>query len=243
MSPKWKLAAVAVGLIIFLLSMLALLQIHRFKQLLIEVTSSLVSVPSQSLKRDVERTLAFGLPLRDNSQLKVMLKEVLEENKSIVSIHLIDADADAGKVLWESGPPLKEPKRVIAAQRRNPKAMLFDDKDPSGFIQSWPITDPIGHMVANLTVRFDKTKPMALVADAASYLVYVWAGLSLASLLILLPAVFYLLSQLDRAIARAKSIILGTGNPDAHQVECDSDIGRLALRIAEAGKGVPVERN
>jgi hypothetical protein len=204
---------------------------------LIEVTSSLVSVPAQALKRDVERTLALGLPLRDNAQLKIMLDQVLKQNGSIVSIHLIDADADAGKILWESGPKLNAPKHIISAQRRTPKAMWFDDKDPSGFIQSWPVTDPIGDVVANLTVRFDKTKPLALVADAGRYLIFVWCGLSLASLLILVPFMFHFLSGLDRMIVLAKAIIHGASSLESH----NSEIGRLAAQIALADKPVQAE--
>ena len=228
MLSKLKLIAVTASLMLGLLSLLALLQVHRFKQLLIEVESSLVSVPALALKRDIERTLAFGLPLRDNRQLETMLQTMNRRYSLMVSVHLIDADLEPGKILWQDGPPLASPKRVVAAHSASPRSTWFDARDPSGYLISWPITDPIGRLVANLTIRFDKSKPMRLVDDASAYLLQAWALLSGAALLVMLPVLLFLLAALDRMVARAGAII---GGQRPSEVD-DSDLGRLATQIA-----------
>ena len=74
MFAKLRFILVAAGILIVLLSLLALLQIHRFKQLLIEVESARINVVGLALKNDVERSLGLGLQLRDNGQLVPALR-------------------------------------------------------------------------------------------------------------------------------------------------------------------------
>lgn len=234
-SSRLKLAAVAAGILVSLLSLLAMLQMHRFEQLLIEVESALISVPGVALRNDVERTLALGLPLNSNGSLQDMLRNVRKDYPIIVSIHLLDAELAPGQVLWQDGAPLATPRQVVDAQRRSPKAVWFGAGDAGGYILSWPIRDPLGQLVANLALRFDKTKPMALIDSTGHAMLAVWAALCLGGLLILLPVLWHLLADLDRMVARAGDIIMGRAHDDDH----NSDIAALAEQIAAVAPPAP----
>ena len=241
MFQKLKMASVAIAILFFLLTLLAVLQFYRFQNLLFEVNSSRISVPAQALKRDVERTLAFGLSLQTNVQLKTMLDQAIENYPSIVSIELVDTIADAGKVMWESGPPMKDPLSIVRAQRRSGKPMWFDASRPDSFIQSWVIKDPIGQVVANLTLSADKSQVTALLAEARSKLLKVWLTLCFAVLLILTPILLYLFSRLDRIISAAQAILLGK-EIDKKTWE-RSEICDLATQIVESGSTTQVNKS
>jgi hypothetical protein len=209
MFQKLKMASVALAILIFLLSLLAVLQFYRFQHLLFEVNSSRISAPAQMLKRDVERTLAFGLSLQLNVQLKSMLEQVIEKYPSIQSVQIVDTVVDSGKVLWDTGDPVTNPMQYVRAQIRSGKEMWFDASHPSFFIQSWTINDPIGQPVASLSVAADKSQAVELLADARIQLLKFWLLLCLAVLIILTPILLYIFTRLDRIIDAAKDILLG----------------------------------
>lgn len=241
MFQKLKMASVAIAILFFLLSLLAVLQFYRFQNLLFEVNSSRISVPAQALKRDVERTLAFGLSLQTNVQLKTMLEQVIQQYPSILSIQLVDTIADAGSIMWASGPALSDPMRYVRAQRKSGKEMWFDANNPDSFIQSWVIRDPIGQIVANLTLSADKSQVTALLADARASLFRIWLLLCIAVLLILTPILLYLFSRLDRIISAAQSILQGKKvDPAAWQ---RSEICDLATQIVESGNAPKVNKS
>lgn len=240
MLQKLKMASVAIAILFFLLSLLAVLQFYRFQNLLFEVNSARISVPAQMLKRDVERTLAFGLSLQSNIQLKSMLEQVIEKYPSIQSVQLVDTIADSGKVMWESGAAVSDPMQFVRAQRRSGKDMWFDASQPSSFIQSWAIKDPIGQPVASLIVAADKSQVVALLADARAQLLKLWLVLCLAVLLILTPILLYIFSRLDQVIAAAKDILLGNAvEPGAWD---RSEICGLAKQIVDTGHAPKVNK-
>lgn len=208
MFQKLKMASVALAILFFLLSLLAVLQFYRFQNLLFEVNSSRISVPAQMLKRDVERTLAFGLSLRLNVQLKTMLEQAIENYPSIQSVQLVDTVADSGQILWDSGDTGIDPTQYVRAQMQSGKEMWFDAGHPNRFIQSWTINDPLGQQVANLIVAADKSQAVELLADARNQLFKFWLALCLAVVLILTPILHYIFIRLDRIIGAAKSILL-----------------------------------
>jgi hypothetical protein len=218
---KLKIALVAICLLITLLSLLALLQMQRFKQMLIQVESSLVSVPALALKNDIERSLALGLPLNANRQLDTMLRRMRARYPEIVSLHLLDADTEPGSPIWQDGPPLISPQHIVLSQRRNPGSIWFDAHDPNGYILSWRVNDTLGHLVACLTVRFDRSKSVALLENARRYMTRTGAALILFSLLILVPILFYVLAGLERMLVLAQ-VIMGA------QAEVDDSGARPA---------------
>jgi len=134
---------------------------QRFKQLLIEVESSLVVVPALALKRDIERSLTLGLPLQENRQLHPMLERMRERYPTVVSLHLLDADRDLGRPIWQVGPSLASARQIVIAQRHNPGVVWFDARDPNGYILSWRVNDPLGR----LTVRYDRKHSGAMVEN------------------------------------------------------------------------------
>ena len=241
MFQKLKMASVAIAILFFLLSLLAVLQFYRFQNLLYEVNSSRISVPAQALKRDVERTLAFGLSLQSNVQLKSMLDQVVEQYPSILSIQLVDTIADSGNIMWESGPPIADPMVFVRAQRRAGKPMWFDASRPDSFIQSWTIKDPIGQVVANLTLSADKSQVVALLSDARAKLFQIWLILCIAVLLILTPILLYLFSRLDQIISSAQAILQGK------RVETSSwqssEICDLATQIVASGNTTETKKS
>ena len=217
-----KIVLTAVTILLALLCFLLLLQMHRFEKLLIEVNSNLVSVPAKALKADIERTLAFGLPLSDNLQIKSMLQRIDDTSDSVISIHVVDAYFSPGKIIWEVGKPLP--------QRLNKKSMWFGDQDPIGYLQSWPIVDPIGNILANLVIRFDKTHPQQLILKTRQYLYTVCGVICLCMLLLLLPFLTYVLKKLNRQVALAQRIIEGERAVDP-QLSAQSDICQLATQM------------
>jgi hypothetical protein len=227
-----KIVLTAVTILLALLCFLLLLQMHRFEKLLIEVNSNLVSVPAKALKADIERTLAFGLPLSDNLQIKSMLQRIDDTSDSVISIHVVDAYFSPGKIIWEVGKPLpaEEPLFIVLAQRLNKKSMWFGDQDPIGYLQSWPIVDPIGNIMANLVIRFDKTHPQQLILKTRQYLYTVCGVICLCMLLLLLPFLTYVLKKLNRQVALAQRIIEGERAVDP-QLSAQSDICQLATQM------------
>ena len=241
MFQKLKMASVAIAILFFLLSLLAVLQFYRFQNLLYEVNSSRISVPAQALKRDVERTLAFGLSLQTNVQLKSMLDQVIEQYPSILSIQLVDTIADSGNIMWESGPPIADPMSFVRAQRRAGKPMWFDASRPDSFIQSWTIKDPIGQVVANLTLSADKSQVVALLSDARAKLFQIWLILCVAVLLILTPILLYLFSRLDQIISSAKAILQGKSVET--RTWQSSEICDLATQIVASGNATETNKS
>ncbi|MES2935938.1 MAG: hypothetical protein V4805_20915 [Pseudomonadota bacterium] len=230
MTAKLRFILVAAGILIVLLSLLAILQIHRFKQLLIEVESSRINVVGLALKNDVERSLGLGLQLRDNGQLLPMLERTLKQYPGLISIHVVDLDLESGKTLWEVGPGLSSTQTIVARQRRAPTAVWFDDSDLRGYVLGWPVTDPIGRLVANLSIRFDKEKPLALIVQASHYVYGVLAALSLLLLVVLTPLLLRSLSRLDHVISSAKSILMGQSATQPGE----SDIAHMASELVQA---------
>ncbi len=211
MFQKLKMASVVVGILFFLLSLLAVLQFYRFQTLLFEVNSSRISVSAQSLKGAVERSLALGLPIQSNAQLKSMLESAIEKYPDIQSVQLVDEQSDSGKVYWEAGsaPTEADTLRVLEAHRRSRKDMWFDPAHATGFVQVLSIKDPIGHVVADLVLRVDNSAAKTLLSDARTHLFQFWFVLCLATVLLLAPILLYLFLNLDRLIRSASAILRG----------------------------------
>ncbi len=220
MSYKIKIISVSVAIVFFLLGLLSVLQFFRFQHLLFEVTRSRIEVPAEALKRDVERTLATGLSLQTNAQLQIMLNQVLETNPILFSIQLTEGPTTQGKVFWSVA--------------RQPGASL----NAPVFVQRWPIIDPIGATVAQLTVVSDKTGALNVMAKARHELLTLWAGLCLIVLTILTPVLFWLLKSLDIIIASAHAVLLGQP-VDANAMQ-HSDVYQLAQRAQEANASTHV---
>ena len=214
MSYKIKIISVSVAIVFFLLGLLSVLQFFRFQHLLFEVTRSRIEVPAEALKRDVERTLATGLSLQTNAQLQIMLNQVLETNPILFSLQLTEGPTTQGKVFWSVA--------------RQPGASL----NAPVFVQRWPIIDPIGATVAQLTVVSDKSGALNVMAQARHELLTLWAGLCLIVLTILTPVLFWLLKSLDIIIASAHAVLLGQP-VDANAMQ-HSDVYQLAQRAQEA---------
>jgi hypothetical protein len=211
MFQKLKMASVVVGILFFLLSLLAVLQFYRFQTLLFEVNSSRISVSAQSLKVAVERSLALGLPIQSNAQLKSMLESAIEKSPDIQSIQLVDEQSDSAKVYWEAGvaPSEADTVRVLDAHRRSRKDMWFDPAHAFSFVQVLSIKDPIGHVVADLVLRVDNSAAKTLLSDARTHLFQYWLVLCLATVAFLAPILIYLFFSLDRLIRSASAILRG----------------------------------
>jgi len=220
MSYKIKIISVAVAVVFFLLGLLSVLQFFRFQHLLFEVTRSRVEVPAEALKRDVERTLATGLSLQTNAQLQTMLNQVLETNPILFSIQLTEGSSVKGKVVWSSA--------------RQPDGSM----NAPVFVQRWPIVDPIGATVAQLTVVSDKSGALGIMAKARHEVLTLWAGLCVIVLVLLLPILFWLLKSLDIIIASARARLLG--QPVDDKAMQHSDVYQLAKRIQEDKASVQV---
>lgn len=240
MFQKLKMASVALAILIFLLSLLAILQFYRFQNLLFEVNSSRISVPAQMLKRDVERTLAFGLSLHLNVQLKSMLEHVIDKYPSIQSVQLLDTVDDSGRILWDSGDPVIDPMQYARLQIRSGKEMWFDASHPSRFIQSWTINDPIGQQVASLIVAADKSQAIESLADARTQLFKFWLALCFTVLIILTPILLYIFTRLDRIIGSAKDILLSKTVDSS--LSDRSEICELAQEIVNASQTTTVNK-
>jgi hypothetical protein len=210
MSYKIKIISVAVAVVFCLLGLLSVLQFFRFQHLLFEVTRSRVEVPAEALKRDIERTLATGLSLQTNAQLQTMLNQVLETNPILFSVQLAEGSAARDKVFWSSE------RQPVAS----PNAPVF--------VQRWPIVDPIGATVAQLTVVSDKTGALTVMARARHEVLTFWAGLCLGVFALLTPILFWLLRRLDTIIASARAMLLG--QPVDDKALQNSDVYQLAKR-------------
>ncbi|CAN5350819.1 hypothetical protein BH11PSE11_BH11PSE11_22000 [soil metagenome] len=239
MAAKFRFILVAAGILIVLLGLLAVLQIHRFRQLLIEVESERISVVGLALKNDVERSLALGLPVRDNGQLGPMLERTLTQSAGLISLHLIDLDLDPGKILWQAGPGLTSPAAIAARQRRSPAAKWLDQNDSLGYLQVWPITDPIGRVVASLGIRFDRERAEALVHQAAVYVYLVLGALVALVLLVLSPVLLHSLARVDGFIAEARKIL--SGEPSSG--EQHSEIDNAAIELVNAASALEKARH
>ena len=236
MLQKLKMASVVIAILFFLLSLLAVLQFYRFQTLLFEVNSSRISVPAQSLQSDVERSLAFGLPLQSNVQLRSMLENVIEKYPDIRSIQLLGSKVEPGKIFWQAGASVPEAESLsaILAHRQARKVMWFDSSHASNFIQVWSVRDPIGDTVADLILRVDNSEAKALLADARAHLIQYWLLLCGAALVFLAPVLVYLFLSLDRLIHSAGAILRGEtpSSPDASRSEiCD-----LATQVANSDR-------
>ncbi len=233
------MASVVIGILFFLLSLLALLQFYRFQTLLFEVNSSRISVYAQSLKSGVERSLALGLTVQSNVQLQSMLDAAIEQYPDIQSVQLVEDQSSPVKVFWASGAVAAESETLseLDSHRKARKDMWFDASHPASFIQIWSIKDPLGRVVADLILRVDNSAAKTLLADARMHLLQFWFLLCLASLLFLAPILLYLFMSLDRLIRSANSILQG----QAPQVERGrhSEIRDLATQVANSGLSYP----
>ena len=236
MFQKLKMASVVVAIVFFLLSLLAVLQYYRFQTLLFEVNSSRISVPTQALKSDIERSLGLGLALQSNVALKSMLETAIERNPDIRSIRLADTRSETAQILWEAGnpPPLTELQTAVNAHRRANKEMSFDPSHKDDFVQVWSIRDPLGRIVAALVVRVDNTEARNLLADARAHLLQYWLLLCGATLICLAPILIYLFSSLDRLIKSANEILRGEVASDVQAQH--SEILDLATQVVESGR-------
>ena len=236
MLQKLKMASVVVAIVFFLLSLLAVLQYYRFQTLLFEVNSSRISVPTQALKSDIERSLGLGLALQSNVALKTMLETTIERNPDIRSIQLADTKSVSAEPLWEAGnpPPQAALQAELNAPRRANREMSFDPNHKDDFVQVWSIRDPIGKVVAALVVRVDNAEARSLLADARSHLLRYWLLLCGATLVFLAPILFYLFSNLDRLVKSANGILLGQA-PSAPENQ-RSEILDLARQVAKSGQ-------
>ena len=236
MFQKLKMASVVVAIVFFLLSLLAVLQYYRFQTLLYEVNSSRISVPTQALKSDIERSLGLGLALQSNAALKSMLETTIERNPDIRSIRLADTKSETAQVLWEAGkpPPLSELQTSVSAHHRANKDMSFDPNQKDNFVQVWSIRDPIGNVVAALVVRVDNSEARSLLADARAHLLQYWLLLCGATLVCLAPILIYLFSNLDRLVKSADGILRGEA-ASATQAQ-HSEILDLATQVVESGQ-------
>ena len=236
MFQKLKMASVVVAIVFFLLSLLAVLQYYRFQTLLFEVNSSRISVPTQALKSDIERSLGLGLALQSNVALKSMLETAIERNPDIRSIRLADTRSETAQILWEAGnpPPLTELQTAVDAHRRANKEMSFDPNHQDDFVQVWSIRDPIGRVVAALVMRVDNSEALNLLADARAHLLQYWLLLCGATLICLAPILIYLFSSLDRLIKSANEILRGEVASDVQAQH--SEILDLATQVVESGR-------
>ena len=236
MFQKLKMASVVVAIVFFLLSLLAVLQYYRFQTLLFEVNSSRISVPTQALKSDIERSLGLGLALQNNVALKSMLETTIERNPDIRSIRLADTRSETAQILWEAGnpPPLTELQTAVDAHRRANKEMSFDPNHKDDFVQVWSIRDPIGRVVAALVMRVDNSEALNLLADARAHLLQYWLLLCGATLICLAPILIYLFSSLDRLIKSANEILRGEVASDVQAQH--SEILDLATQVVESGR-------
>ena len=236
MFQKLKMASVVVAIVFFLLSLLAVLQYYRFQTLLFEVNSSRISVPTQALKSDIERSLGLGLALQSNVALKSMLETAIERNPDIRSIRLADTRSETAQILWEAGnpPPLTELQTAVDAHRRANKEMSFDPNHKDDFVQVWSIRDPIGRVVAALVMRVDNSEALNLLADARAHLLQYWLLLCGATLICLAPILIYLFSSLDRLIKSANEILRGEVASDVQAQH--SEILDLATQVVESGR-------
>ena len=236
MFQKLKMASVVVAIVFFLLSLLAVLQYYRFQTLLFEVNSSRISVPTQALKSDIERSLGLGLALQSNVALKSMLETTIERNPDIRSIRLADTRSETAQILWEAGnpPPLTELQTAVNAHRRANKEMSFDPSHKDDFVQVWSIRDPIGRVVAALVMRVDNSEALNLLADARAHLLQYWLLLCGATLICLAPILIYLFSSLDRLIKSANEILRGEVASDVQAQH--SEILDLATQVVESGR-------
>lgn len=213
MSYKIKIISAAVAIVFLLLGLLSVLQYFRFQHLLFEVTRSRIEVPAEALKRDIERTLANGLSLQTNAQLQTMLAQVLETNPILFSIQLAEGFTPQSKVFWSA---TRQPQQERHAQV---------------FVQRWPIIDPIGATVAQLTAVSDKSGALIVMAKARNELLTLWAGLCLIVLALLTPILFWLLKSLDTIIASARAILLG--QPVDTKAVQHSEVYQLAQRVQD----------
>lgn len=235
MLQKIKMASVVVAIVFFLLSLLAVLQYYRFQTLLYEVNASRISVPTQALKSDIERSLGLGLALQSNVALKTMLEATIERNPDIRSIRLAETRTQPAEVLWEAGTPpaQNDLQSAIDAHRRARKDMSFDPNQKDDFVQVWSIRDPIGSVVAAMVVRIDNSEARALLADARAHLIQYWLLLCLATIVCLAPILYYLFRNLDKLVHSADRILRGDGLP-AQPVQ-RSEILELATEVVRSG--------
>jgi hypothetical protein len=139
-----------------------------------------------------------------------MLNQVLETNPILFSVQLAEGSAARDKVFWSSE------RQPVAS----PNAPVF--------VQRWPIVDPIGATVAQLTVVSDKTGALTVMARARHEVLTLWAGLCLVVLALLTPILFWLLRRLDTIIASARAMLLG--QPVDDKALQNSDVYQLAKR-------------
>lgn len=236
MLQKLKMTSVVVAIVFFLLSLLAVLQYYRFQTLLYEVNASRISVTTQALKSNIERSLGLGLALQNNSALKTMLEASIERSPDIQSIRLADTKSGTASVLWEAGKPpsLQDLQTSVDAHRRARKEMSFDPNHKDDFVQVWSIRDPIGDNVASLVIHIDNDQAHALLADARSHLLQYWLLLCGATLVCLAPILIYLFINLDRLVKSANAILRGeiAVGTEAQR----SEILHLATEVAKSDR-------
>lgn len=232
MFQKLKIISVAVGIIIFLLSLLSALQYFRFQHLLFDITKDRIEVPADALKRDIERSIATGIALQTNAQIPLMLNDVIQNNPIVLSIELTNADAREREVLWSAG---ARPPSSLRADQANPSSRTAPSPKPGDtpvFLQHWPIVDPLGINVAQLVFVSDKSEALTIAANARAEILTLALTLCIVALALLAPILFFLLLKLDKIVLTARSVVLGS-TPDKSSL-MNSEVCRLAQNAQEA---------
>jgi len=229
---KIKIISVAVGIIFFLLSLLSALQFFRFQHLLFEITQARVEVPSDALKRDIERSIASGIALHTNAQVPLMLGSVIQNNPIVLSIELTNLGSREREILWSAG---KRPTSSLRTDQANPSNRSAPSPKPGDtpvFVQHWPVVDPLGITVARLTVTSDKSEALSITAKARTELINLALNLFIAALVLLAPILFFVLTRLDRIVSTAKSVMLGKSIDE--NTLSNSEVCRLAQNVQDA---------
>lgn len=233
MFQKIKIITVAVGIIFFLLSLLATLQFFRFQNLLFEVARTRVEVPAEALKRDIERSLATGLALQSNAQLPVMLDLVVKKNSNIFSIQIKDRLSNNTEPLWFAGKLSVTPQNLDGKKLTEGYGLFSNGSSQAAvFIQRWPLVDSIGTTVGELIFTSDKSEALNLAAKARQELMALLGFVCAASLLVLVPVLLFLLVSLDKVVIAARSLILGQKLEQG--LVAQSEVCQLATNVRSA---------
>ncbi len=205
---KLELIGVVVGVIFFLLSLLASLQFFRFQHLLFDITEGRIEVPAEALKRDIERSIVTGIALNTNAQVPFMLNNVIQSNPIVLAIEIKNPATQ--ELLWSAGKrPASSKLSTESGSFSKRHVPSSDSSSTPVFVQQWPIVDALGLTVAQLTFISDKAEAIGIANKARTQLINLALTLFIASLLVLAPILFLLTLKLDKIVASAKAVMLG----------------------------------
>jgi len=230
MIQKLKLVSVVFLMLSFLVGLLSVLQYYRFKSLLYEVTVSRISVVTEDLTRDIERSLAFGLALNTNAQLKTMLEQMQNRHTDLLHAEIVATNDSKQSVLWGIGTLSIQRAKLIGMQQRSGKALWFDPTDKVGLVQVAVIKDSLARDAARLIMVFKNDPVEQALAQARDYVIKICSIIFVTTLLLMMIAVFYFLKRLDRLTTDARSM-LNAQTPVLEHAE-QSEILKLAGRVS-----------